>query len=284
MSLPLSSHWKRLGIVPPSLHVVLGSGLNSALDSFTIKDGWKERGEIPFSEVEGLFASSVFGHKGTYKYYEHVPSKKILCLQAGRLHGYEGHSPRDVVKTVLLPMMAGTKKFLLTNAAGSLKKEFSPGSLMILTDHVNMTGTSPLYGPNPSQADGKALGPRFPDMSEVYSKKMRERLRSSLAAPEHGLKVVEGVYLGLLGPAYETPTEVKLYASWGLQAVGMSTVWEAMALRHAGAELAGLSFISNLGCGLGDEPLSHEEVEREGKKVASRLLPALFNYAEKELT
>jgi len=146
-----------------------------------------------------------------------------------------------------------------------------------------MTGTNPLYGPNPVGPDDKPLGARFPDMSEVYSLRMRAQLHSTLLESPHKFNVVEGIYLGLSGPAYETPAEVRLYANWGFGAVGMSTVWEAMALKHAGTELAGLSFISNLGCGLGSEPLSHEEVEREGKKIAVNLVDTLFLYAEKEM-
>ena len=284
MSEPLANHWKRLGLTTaPELHLVLGSGLGAAIDEVKAKDVWKVRGEIPFEEVQGLVSAGVQGHKGVYKVFEHLPSHKTVCFQAGRLHGYEGHAPRDVVKTVLLPRLGGTKKFLLTNAAGSLRKDFGAGSLMLITDHVNLTGTSPLFGANPRGPDGKELGPRFPDMSGVYDASMRERLKSVLKNSKHTLTVVEGVYLGLMGPAYETPAEVKLFGRWGLDAVGMSTVWEAMALRHSGAILSGLSFISNLGAGLGNEPLSHAEVEREGKKVASQLMEGLFDYAEQEI-
>jgi purine-nucleoside phosphorylase len=166
---------------------------------------------------------------------------------------------------------------LLTNAAGSLNRKFQAGSVMIINDHVNMTGNNPLIGKNPVGDDGRALGPRFPDMSEVYDKHMRRLLRECSEA--RGLSVNEGIYLGLMGPNFETPSEVSLYASWGMGAVGMSTVWEAIALKHAGATVAGLSMISNLGCGLSDQPLSHVEVEETGRKVGRQILETLFEFA-----
>lgn len=279
---PLSAHWSNLKIETPALHIVLGSGLSSAFGESSSPKDWIEAGTLSFAEVEGLLAPTAPGHRGVYRYYRHAASGRTLCFQVGRLHGYEGHSPRDVVRTVMIPRMAGTKSFLLTNAAGSLRKENGPGSLMVLTDHVNLTGTTPLEGTNPVDASGKPLGERFPDMSAVYDKPTRERLKKALARNGHA--VSEGVYLGLRGPAYETPAEVKLFASWGMGAVGMSTVWEAVALRHAGSLITGLSFLSNLGCGLSDAPLSHEEVEREGKKIARKLVDSLFAFAGEEFS
>ncbi|MBS1982958.1 MAG: purine-nucleoside phosphorylase [Bdellovibrionales bacterium] len=287
-ALPLLDHWKKLNIEAPALHIVLGSGLAPAFDTLALQSNWIDRGTVGFKEVAGLVASTAPGHKGVYRYYENKRTKKIVCFQSGRLHGYEGLHCRDVVRTVMEPMLAGTKKFLLTNAAGSLDPSFKVASLMIINDHVNLTAQNPLYGPNPTDAQGKPLGHRFPDMSQVYNSGMRERLRSSLSSNPAKFDVVSGVYLGLAGPTYETPAEVKLFSSWGLGSVGMSTVWEAIALRHAGATVAGLSFISNLGCGLGAkdghvEVLQHEDVEMEVIKVASKLLPAFFDYAELEM-
>lgn len=282
----IQAHWKKLGLSDaPALHLVLGSGLASTLNDGAKFPGWSEIGTLPFGEVEGLVSASAPGHKGAYKYYRHEKSGRTVCFQLGRLHGYEGLHPRDVVKTVMVPALAGTPKFLLTNASGALNSSFKVGALMVISDHVNMTGMSPLYGENPKHpVTQEPIGPRFPDMSMVYDIKMRERLAAALGRAPGGLSVVQGTYLGLLGPAYETPAEVRLYAKWGLDAVGMSTVWEAMALRHAGKTLAGLSFISNMGCGLSDAPLNHEEVEREGKRIAGQLLPALFDYAQAEVS
>jgi purine-nucleoside phosphorylase len=271
-----TDYYRKLKIEVPSLHIVLGSGLSGAFGEINVTSEWVEMGSLRFNEVPGLPGSGVDGHPGVFKYFQNLKTKKVLCFQAGRLHGYEGHSPKDVVKPVLFAKLAGCPRFLLTNAAGSLKREILPGSVMILSDHVNMTGTNPLYGPNPVDKNGKAIGPRFPDLSDVYDKSMRAQLK--ISCQKKNIPVHEGIYLGLGGPTFETPAEVSLYASWGLGAVGMSTVWEAIALKHAGATVVGASVISNLGCGLGDQPLSHAEVEENGRKIGRSLLETLFDF------
>jgi purine-nucleoside phosphorylase len=199
----------------------------------------------------------------------------------GRLHGYEGLHPREVVLPVVAAALAGTENFLLTNASGSLKRNFKTGSIMVIRDHVNMTGTTPLWGPNPENGHGLALGPRFPDMSAVWDAKLNDRLKKLLKGRRFAVN--DGLYLGLSGPAYETPAEVKLFSMWGLGAVGMSTVWEAQALRHMGRTIGGISFISNMGCGLVKKvALNHEDVEKEGRKIAQKLVESLFLFAAQE--
>jgi len=274
------SYYAKVKLAAPSLHIVLGSGLSSAFKDLKLGKHWTAKGEILFREVPGLTTSTAPGHTGAFRYFINSKSGQSICFQLGRLHGYEGLSPRQVVAPLVAAFQAGTKKFLLTNAAGSLKRNFKVGSVMLIEDHVNLTGTNPLLGANPVGVDGQNLGPRFPDMTGVYSTRMQKTLKIMLR--KNRIQVNEGVYLGLLGPAYETPAEVKLYSSWGLGAVGMSTVWEAIALQHMKAELAGLSFISNMGCGLDKHPLRHEDVEAIGKKISKHLVAALFDFAGKE--
>ncbi|MGK5088181.1 purine-nucleoside phosphorylase [Bdellovibrionota bacterium FG-2] len=279
----LKKKYAAFGISAPSLHIVLGSGLGVAFETTDAPKEWNLRGEIGFGELPGLKAATVPGHSGIFKYYEHRETKKTVTFQLGRLHGYEGLPARQVIQTVLCAKLAGTERFVLTNAAGSLSTKFPVGSVMLLKDHVNMTGHNPLVGPNPAIPGGQVLGPRFPDMSEVYEEAMRNRLGACFK--KNGLVVNEGTYLGLLGPSFETPAEVALFARWGLDAVGMSTVWEAIILRHMGAKIAGLSLISNLGCGLGgSKNLNHEEVLEEGKKAAVGIVQTFFEFSKQEFT
>ncbi len=276
----LKAHFVKNKDKAPDFHIVLGSGLSSAFDTLKLGKIWEEKTPLNFGDIPSFSASTAPGHKGVFRYFTHAKSRRTVTFQVGRLHGYEGLSPRDVVKPVMESFLAGTRNFILTNAAGSLKKSFKPGSVMLIEDHVNLTGSNPLYGPNPVDASGKVLGPRFPDMSQTYDPYLLKKLKKS--CEKQKLKVNHGVYLGLLGPCFETPAEVKLFASWGLGAVGMSTVWEAIALKHAGAKIGGLSFMSNLGCGLDAHPLLHEDVEKMGKKIAPKLVNALFHFVEKE--
>jgi len=263
----------------PSLHIVLGSGLAPAFASIQISNDIEFIKEISFKEVAGLLPSSAPGHKGAFRIYKDKKSDKTFSFQVGRLHGYEGHSPEAVVHPLVQMALAGTPNFLLTNASGSLKPHFLPGHLMIIEDHVNFTGKSPLYGPNPVDEKGNPFGPRFTDMSQSYNEELNKLLKDTLLKAD--LQVHAGTYLGVNGPTFETPAEVKLFAQWGLGAVGMSTVWETMALNYLGKKVAGLSFISNLGCGLvAKNPLSHAEVEEEAAKSAPKLLGAIFNYAK----
>jgi purine-nucleoside phosphorylase len=182
----------------------------------------------------------------------------------GRFHLYEGHDPGLVVQPVLLFARLGARAVFLTNAAGGLDPSFGSGTLMVISDHVNLTGQSPLIGPN---AD--SIGERFTDLTEAWSPRLRVRLHA--AARAEGIEVEEGVYVGLVGPNYETPAEVRMLAQLGGHAVGMSTVLEAIAARWAGLEVAGVSLVTNAGAGYSGQPLTHEEVLASGAEAGPRL-------------
>jgi purine-nucleoside phosphorylase len=279
-SYSLKSLLEKYEIPAPKVHFVLGSGLAPAFDTLkAIPKDFEFLREIPFSEVAGLVPSTAPGHRARFRFYRHTKSGESIVFQVGRLHGFEGHSPKLVVQPVVQSALTGCKRFILNNAAGSLQPNFLTGSLMIIRDQVNMTGQNLFTGPNPiDPKTGQSPGPRFLDMSETYSERLSNLLKKNLS---QDFVVNEGIYLGLSGPTYETPAEVRLFSSWGMGAVGMSTVWEAMAVRYLGAELAGFSLISNMGCGLVSKAaLSHEEVEEEAQKVAPKLLTKLFHFAE----
>jgi purine-nucleoside phosphorylase len=254
----------------PRLHVVLGSGFGAALN----KSSFELVGELPFAEVPGLFSSTVPDHAGAYRFYRWRDS--VISFQMGRLHGYEGHAAREVVRPVMIPRLAGVSEFLLTNASGGLAPHFRAGDVMLIRDHVNLTGQNPLVGKNPAGPDGAELGPRFPDLGRLYDGDWRRRLHRHCRA--RGLRVHEGVYLGILGPSFETPAEVQLFASWGLHAVGMSTVWEAIALKHAGARLAGISLVSNPAAGLGEGELDHLVILDTCRASAARIVGAIEDF------
>jgi purine-nucleoside phosphorylase len=276
-SLPVYSEFLRKHALPvPTLHVVLGSGFGSALEAFP----WEKVGDLSFKDFPDFPPSTVQDHAGTYRFYR--KGDHSICFQMGRLHGYEGHQASVVTRTVMLPRMAGVKNFLLTNASGGLGSGYKPGDVMVIRDHVNLSGQNPLTGPNPVGADGKELGPRFPDMGNLYDSAWRKRLQGHLKSQNLGVQ--EGIYLGIAGPSFETPSEVQLFAAWGMHAVGMSTVWEAIALKHSGAKLAGLSLISNLGAGLGDgAALDHSTILETCRASASRIVEGIRLFVEEGL-
>jgi purine-nucleoside phosphorylase len=181
----------------------------------------------------------------------------------GRFHLYEGNAPGLVVQPVLLFKRLGARAVLLTNASGGLDPSFGPGTLMVIGDHVNLTGLNPLTG-----ANADSIGARFPDMTDAWSRRLRARLHE--AARAEGVELVEGIYVGLTGPNFETPAEVRLYASMGGHAVGMSTVMECIAARWAGLEVCGISLVTNAGAGYTGEPLTHEEVLAAGAEAGPR--------------
>ncbi len=270
---------QKIGAATPFVHVVLGSGFGTALEGLSAS--WEHVGDIGFAEVPGLLESTVQDHAGRYRLYKHRDSGRVVQFQMGRLHGYEGHEPRAIVQTVMIPRVAGVQNFLLTNAAGGLDRAMNPGDVMLIEDHVNLTARNPLIGLNPTGPDGKELGPRFPDMGHCYRPEWRARLDTHLQA--QGVKVHKGVYLGLLGPTFETHAEVRLYASWGMKAVGMSTVWETIVLHHSGARVAGLSLISNLGAGLSDASLDHNTILETCRGSADRIIKGLAEFLVKDL-
>lgn len=258
-----------LGGATPEVVLVLGSGLHA------IAERLEDPRSLSFAEIAHWPVPRVAGH-GSRLVIGAVGGTRVACL-TGRVHRYEGWHPHDVVRPVRTLCAAGVRNFVLTNAAGGLAGDLRPGDLMLLSDHLNLTGTSPLVG-----AHEPALGPRFPDQSRVYDPALRARLLA--AAP--GLR--EGVYAGVTGPQYETPAEVRMLALLGADAVGMSTVHEAIALHAMGARVAGISLISNLAAGRvasgsrGGEarPLRHEDVLVAGKAAAERLTGLLLGLCE----
>ncbi len=266
--------FEKHGIRYPDLHVVLGSVFADDLSDTAL--GWKRIGACSFKEIPGLVPPTVDGHAGRFVLFQHQPTQKTVLLQQGRLHGYEGHEPSQVVAPVLWTRERGTTRYLITNAAGSMHRDWSVGSVMLIQDHVNLTGKNPLVGENPRWSSGGERGTRFPDLSEAYSKNLTKLLKKNLEAEK--IEVHEGTYLGLLGPSFETPAEIRLFAKWDLDAVGMSTVWETIALCHTRAEVVGLSLLSNLASGLASQPLDHTSILKSTASVGPRILNAVLKF------
>lgn len=237
----------------PETAVILGSGLGDYADEIRIEE------TLDYTDIEGFPTSTVAGHKGrfVFGYVEKVP----VVIMQGRVHYYEGYPMTDVVLPTRLMGMMGAKKLLLTNAAGGINPGFKPGDFMMITDHIATGIPSPFIGPNLDE-----LGSRFPDMSEVYSRRLQEVIRTS--AKKCGITIQEGVYVQFTGPNYETPAEVRMAGIWGGDAVGMSTACEAMAARHMGLEVCGISCITNMAAGISKEELNHKEVQETADRVA----------------
>ena len=247
----------------PRVGLVLGSGLGGLADALT------DVIAIPFAELPGWPAASAPGHAGRLL-LGHLEGVPVACLQ-GRLHVYEGNPPGLVVQPVLLMGRLGARTIVLTNAAGGVDRSFAAGTLMVIRDHLNLTGLNPLIGPN---AD--ALGPRFPDLSRAWDPGLRERLLAAGRAV--GVPLAEGVYAGLLGPNYETPAEVGMLRTLGAQAVGMSTVLEAIAAAWAGLAVCGVSLVTNPGADVAATPLTHEEVLAAANEAGPRLALVLRRF------
>ena len=237
----------------PEVALILGSGLGDYADGIQIET------TMDYTEIEGFPVSTVTGHKGRFV-FGYVGDVPVVIMQ-GRVHYYEGYPMSDVVLPTRLMGLLGAKKLLLTNAAGGINENFRPGDFMMLTDHIATGVPSPLIGPNLDD-----LGPRFPDMSEVYSHRIQDVIRNAASECEIDLK--EGVYVQLTGPNYETPAEVRMCKIWGGDAVGMSTACEAMAARHMGMEIGGISCITNLAAGISKEKLDHKEVQETADRVS----------------
>ncbi len=244
----------------PTVALVLGSGLGDFADTLA------GRVAIPYGDIPTMPQSGVEGHAGKLVFGQ-VDGVDCVAMQ-GRVHLYEGHSPNDVVFGLRLMLRLGARFVVVTNAAGGANPRFDAGELMLIEDHLNMTGTNALLGPNE-----KALGPRFPDMSVAYDLKLRELAQS--AATEAGFQLARGVYAGLLGPSYETPAEVRMLGKLGADAVGMSTVLETIAARHMGARVLGVSCITNKGAGLSHGLLDHSEVQEVANRVRGRFVALL---------
>jgi len=248
----------------PQVALVLGTGIGAlaeALEGPTV---------IDYGELPGFPRSAVEGHAGRLV-LGNLSGVSVACMQ-GRVHLYEGHSAADLALPIRALRLSGCETLVLTNAAGSLNAEFLPGSLMMLSDHINMTGTNPLIGTNDER-----FGPRFPDMTMAYDRALRCHFAD--AATALGITLHEGVYLALLGPNFETPAEIRAFRTLGADAVGMSTVPECLVARHCGMRVAAVSTLTNLAAGMTDEELSHEQslaVGAEAAKDLGRLLPAFL--------
>lgn len=244
---------RRITDFKPEVAVILGSGLGDFAEEIQIEE------IIEYTKIEGFPVSTVTGHKGRFV-LGYVAETPVVIMQ-GRVHYYEGYEMKDVVLPTRLMGMMGAKKLLLTNAAGGCNPEFEPGDLMMITDHITTAVPSPLIGVNLEE-----LGTRFPDMSEVYSKRLQKIIEE--CADNCGISLQKGVYVQFTGPNYETPAEVRLVRNWGGDAVGMSTACEAMAACHMGMEVCGISCITNMAAGISEEALDHKEVQETADKVA----------------
>lgn len=240
----------------PRVGIVLGSGLGGLADALA------DMVAIPFAELPSWPAATAPGHVGRLL-LGRLDGVPVVLLQ-GRFHLYEGHDAGLVVQPVLLMGRLGARTIVLTNAAGGVDPRYAAGTIMLIADHLNLTGRTPLLGPNADE-----LGPRFPDLTTAWDPELRRRLRAAAAAER--VEVVEGIYAGLLGPAYETPAEVRMLRTLGADAVGMSTVLEAIAARWAGLDVCGVSLVTNPGAGVTGQPLSHEEVVAAGIEAGPRL-------------
>ncbi|MFO0548420.1 MAG: purine-nucleoside phosphorylase [Polyangiaceae bacterium] len=257
---------ERLAGRQPSVGVVLGSGLGGWADTLT------ERVVVPYREIPNMPIAAVEGHAGNLV-VGRSGDVELVCLQ-GRVHAYEGHELGKVVFGARMLAKLGCTAVLLTNAAGGIRRTFAPGDLMLIADHLNLMGRNPLVGPNLAP-----LGPRFPDMTEAYSGRLRQLARETAAAA--GIELHEGVYAALLGPSYETPAEIQMLRTLGADAVGMSTAPEVLALRHMGVEVGAISCITNLAAGMSKSKLDHKEVEETARAARGRFTALLAGWIER---
>jgi purine-nucleoside phosphorylase len=244
----------------PKVGIVLGSGLGDFADSL------KQSTRISYGEIPGFPVSTAIGHRGELVLGElaGIP----LGVMAGRFHLYEGYTAQQAAAGIRLFHSLGIKRVVLTNAAGGINADYATGALVLISDHINLQGANPLVGPNDD-----LLGPRFPDMTEPYSERLRGIAKR--AANSLGITLNEGVYAALLGPSYETAAEIRYLQTIGADLVGMSTVAETIAANHMGMEVLGISCVTNLAAGLGGQKLNHEEVLSAGRKMAGRFVELL---------
>ncbi len=239
----------------PQVAIVLGSGLGDYAEEIEIV------AQLPYGEIEGFPTSTVVGHEGRFL-FGYLQGIKVVCMQ-GRVHYYEGYSISDVVLPIRLMKLMGAKILFLTNASGGINPSFQAGDFMVITDHISNFVPNPLIGENLED-----LGTRFPDMSEVYHKDLIERIRK--AAQEQDISIKEGIYVQCSGPSFESPAEIKIFQRLGIDAVGMSTVVEAIAANHMGMKICGISFVANLAAGISPTPLTHREVWEAANQAAPK--------------
>lgn len=237
----------------PDIALVLGSGLGAFADEIEVVQ------TLDYKDIDGFPTSTVQGHKGRFV-FGYVGKVPVVIMQ-GRVHYYEGYSMQDVVLPARLMSLMGAKTLFLTNASGGINPSFSAGDFMLITDHISSFVPNPLIGANIDE-----LGTRFPDMSEVYSQKLRNVILDTAA--ELDIKIQQGVYVQLTGPSFESPAEIRMLRTLGADAVGMSTVCEAIAANHAGMRVCGISCVANLAAGMTNDPLTHAEVQECADKAA----------------
>ena len=240
------------GVLRPEIGIILGSGLNDFADR--IKDPLV----ISYNNVPGMQAGMVSDHRGQIVYGEYK-GKRIIAL-AGRYHYYESGDMQKAAFPARVLVALGVKRFIITNAAGCVNTEWNAGDLMLISDHINLSGSNPLIGPNPDE-----FGTRFPDMTYTYDRELREKLKA--AAAQEGIELREGVYAMFSGPSFETPAEIRFARTIGADAAGMSTVPEAIIANHGECEIIGISLLSNMAAGVLDQPLSGAEVNEAGVKA-----------------
>lgn len=229
----------------PTVGLILGSGLGDFADTL------ENRVSVPFSDIPDFPQTTVEGHTGAFVFGT-CRGKTVVVLQ-GRLHYYEGHPMQVLTIPVRVMALLGVQRLVLTNAAGGVNLNFTPGDLMLISDHINFSGSNPLIGPNLPE-----FGPRFPDISNLYDRSLRSAIREKAA--ENGIALQQGVYLMYSGPNYETPAEIRAFRNMGADAVGMSTVPEALIAAHCGISVVGISCITNMAAGVLNQPLNHQEV------------------------
>ena len=239
----------------PDVAIVLGSGLGDYGKEIKVV------AELDYHDIEGFPVSTVLGHAGKF-IFGYVGNTKVVCMQ-GRVHYYEGYPITDVVLPTRLMKMMGAKILFLTNASGGVNPTFKAGDFMMMTDHISTFAPNPLIGANIEE-----LGTRFPDMSEIYDKELRDVIEET--AKENGIEIKKGIYAQLTGPSFESPAEIQMFHKLGIDAVGMSTVVEAIAANHMGMKICCISFISNLAAGMNPNPLTHEEVQEAANEAAPR--------------
>lgn len=239
----------------PQVGIVLGSGLGGYADNMEISC------EIPYREIPGFPVSTVQGHDGKFL-FGYVKNTPVILMK-GRVHYYEGYSMEDVVLPVRLMGLLGADTVILTNAAGGINRTFQAGDLMLITDHISIAVPNPLRGENIDE-----LGTRFPDMSHVYDPELQEAAKKTAA--RQGISLREGIYVQCSGPSYETPAEIRMLGALGADAVGMSTVCEAIAARHMGMKVCGISCITNMAAGILDQPLDHREVQKSADQAKEK--------------
>lgn len=241
--------------IRPGIALVLGSGLGDYAER--LEDPFV----IPYDEIPGFPKSTVAGHAARLV-FGRIKGKEVVIMQ-GRFHYYEGYCQDEITLPIRVLRVLGAEILLLTNAAGGIQQRFRPGDFMLISDHINFSGASPLRGPNLD-----TFGPRFVDMTHTYDKDLMERMRE--AAEQNGITLQEGVYMMFCGPQFETPAEIRFARTIGADAAGMSTVPEAIVARHAGMRIVGISLITNMAAGILDQPLTHQEVLETGAQASAR--------------